>query len=90
MTKGLRMASISVDLLLKRDGAPGQHSQGELGEGPDVALGPGSIGRRPLEEMEDVEAPELGSDGLGGGRDQVAHLVERLGPAFARREPSDT
>ena len=28
--------------------------------------------------------------GLGCGRDQVAHLVERLGPAFASRGPSDT
>ena len=38
--------------------------------------------------MEDVEAPELGPDGIGCGRDQVAHLVERLGPSLARRGPS--
>jgi hypothetical protein len=37
--------------------------------------------------VEDVESPELGSDGLGGGRDQVAHLVERLGPTLAGRGP---
>ena len=39
--------------------------------------------------MEDIEAPELGADGLGRGRDQVAHLVERLGSPLARRGPSD-
>ncbi len=27
--------------------------------------------------------------GLGGGRDQASHLVERLGPGFARRGPGD-
>src|ERR1700684_3699199 len=36
-----------------------------------------------------MEAPELGADGFGGGRDQVAHLVERLGPSLASRGPSD-
>jgi hypothetical protein len=77
------------DLLLEGDGPPGQHPQAELGQRDDVAFGPGSIGRGPLEEVEHVEAPELGPDGLGGGRDQVAHLVERLGPGLARRGPSD-
>ena len=47
----------------------------------------GSIGRRTLEEVEDVEAPELGSDGLRGGRDQVAHLVQRLGPPLVAPRP---
>ena len=35
------------------------------------ALGPRPIGRGPLEKAEDVEASELGPDGLGGGRDRV-------------------
>ena len=39
--------------------------------------------------MEDAETPELGPDGLGGGRDQVAHLVEGLGPSLASRRPGD-
>ena len=84
------MASISaISSSRVTDGPAGQHPQGELGERDDVALGSGSIGRGPLEEVEDVEAPELGPDGLGRGRDQVAHLVERLGPSLARRGPGD-
>ena len=51
-------------------------------------LGSGSIGRGPLGELEDAEAPELGPDGIGSGRDQVAHLVERLGSSLARRCPA--
>src|SRR5580704_8989407 len=86
MTKGLRMASIS-EVSSPRMMAPGQHPQGELGQRDDVALGPGSIGRGPLEQMEHVEASELGPDGLGSGRDQAAHLVERLSPTFASRGP---
>src|SRR5271163_3290985 len=39
--------------------------------------------------MKDIEAPEFGPDGLGRGRDQAAHLIERLGPSLARRGPSD-
>ena len=61
----------------------------ELGHRDDVALGAGSIGRGPLEEVQDVEAAELGSDWLRCGRDQVAHLVERLGPRLAGRGPRD-
>ena len=59
----------------------------ELGQRDDVALGAGPIARGPLEEVEDAESPELGPDRIGGGRDQVAHLVERLGPTFAGRGP---
>ena len=73
------------DLLFEGDGSPGQHPQAELGERDDVAFGSGPIGRGPLEKVEDVEASELVSDGLGGSRDQVAHLVERLGPTLPRR-----
>ena len=57
-------------------------SQAELGKRHDVALGSGPIGRGPLEEMEDAEATELGPDGLGGGRYQVARLTEGLGPSL--------
>jgi hypothetical protein len=77
------------DLLFEGEGPAGQHPQAELGQRDDVALGAGSIGRGALEEMEDAEAPELGPDGLWGGRDQVAHLVERLGPSLASRGPGD-
>jgi hypothetical protein len=87
--QGLEDGVDLVDLLLKGDGAPSQHPQGELGERRHVALGAGSIGRGPLEKAVDVEATELGPHGFGSSRDQAAHLVERLGPAFARRGPSD-
>ncbi len=73
-----------------RSRSPGQHAQGELGQRDDVALGSGSIGRGPLEKVEDAEPPELGPDGIRCGRDQVAHLVERLGPTFAGRGPGHT
>ncbi len=74
---------------LEGEGPSGQHPKAELGQRDDVALGSGPIERCSLEKMEDAEAPELGPDGLGSGRDQVAHLVERLGPSLARRGPSD-
>ena len=38
-----------------------------------------------------LQAPaELGADGIGGGRDQVAHLVQCLGPTLAGRGPGHT
>ena len=77
------------DLLFEGDGTPGEHPKAELGERDDVALGPGPIGRGSLEEVEHVEASELVSDGLGGGRNQTAHLVERLGPTLAGRCSGD-
>ncbi len=83
------MASSSVISSSRVMALPGQHPKAELGERDDVALGSGPIGRGPLEEVEHVEASELVSDGLGGSRDQTAHLVERLGPTFARRCSGD-
>ena len=53
--QGLQDGAELGDLLLEGHGAPGQHPKAQLGQRDDVALGPGSIARRPLEKVEDAE-----------------------------------
>jgi len=78
-----------VDLLSEADRPAGQGAQRQLRQRRHVTPVPGAERRRPLEHPEHAQVPELGTEIVGGRRDEAAHLVQRPDPLRAGRGPND-
>ena len=57
-----------------------------VAEGPRVTTDSRSEGAAAFEEPIHVQMAQLGADVVGGGGDEAAHLIERLGPGLAGRD----